>query len=368
MSKAGIAQIAVVLGSCTAGGAYVPAMSDEVIMTEKNASIFLGGPPLVKAATGEEVSAEELGGAEVHCFKSGVSDHLAKNEEHALEIARKIVATLGGSDKAIPGWCKVQQERTPLPPKHDPSEIYGIVGNDLRKSFPMREVLARLLDDSRLDEFKPNYGKSIICGFAHLEGFKAGIIANDGILFSESALKATHFIELCAQRLVPIIFIQNIMGFMVGKEYENEGIAKHGAKMVNAVATARVPKISLIIGGSYGAGNYAMCGRAYDPRFLFTWPSSRISVMGAEQAAKVLCQVKMDSTKDKTKRSKEQLQALSSEIVEKYEKEGSPYYATARLWDDGIISPTETRRTLALALSSLGFDASQANEFGTFRM
>jgi propionyl-CoA carboxylase len=364
MSRMGVPQISAVLGSCTAGGAYVPAMSDEVVMTEKNASIFLGGPPLVKAATGEEVSAEELGGAYAHCTKSGVADHMATSEMHALEIVRDIVSHTGDSSLSKPHWRKLEAAANPQPPAYDPAEIPGIVGCDLRKSFSVREVLARLVDDSRLDEFKSSYGETVVCGFAHIEGFQVGIIANDGILFSESALKATHFIELCSQRLIPILFIQNIVGFMVGKEYEHEGIAKHGAKMVNAVACARVPKITLTIGGSYGAGNYGMCGRAYDPRFLFTWPNSRISVMGAEQAAKVLTQIK----KEARETSDTELEQYESKIRTRYENEGNPMYATARLWDDGIISPLNTRRTLALALASIGFDPEHPFEFGTFRM
>ncbi len=363
MSGQNIPQIAVVLGSCTAGGAYVPAMSDEAIMVRGNASIFLGGPPLVKAATGEEVSAEELGGAEVHCKKSGVADHLAEDEHHALAICRDIVSNLGPENPTLlPRFVADQAAEEPL---YDPQEIYGILGADLKKSFPVREVLARLLDGSRFSEFKAEFGTTIKCGFGHIGGFRVGIIANDGILFSESAVKAAHFIELCNQRLTPILFVQNIVGFMVGKAYEHEGIAKHGAKMVTAVSTARVPRFSLVIGGSFGAGNYAMCGRAYDPRFLFTWPNSRISVMGGAQAGNVLSEVRFAG---KNKGSKEEIESYRQSIVNKYEHEGSPYYATARLWDDGIIDPLDTRRSLALAFSTSLLDPQRETRFGIFRM
>ncbi len=366
MSKKGIPQISVVLGSCTAGGAYVPAMSDETIMVDKNASIFLGGPPLVKAATGEEVSAEELGGALVHCEISGVSDHLATNEEDALGIARRIIASCG-SGRA--GLTPLRAEQESEEPNYSAAEIGGIVGTDLKKSFSMREVLARLLDGSRFDEFKARYGQSLLCGFAHIHGIRVGVIANDGVLFSESALKGTHFIELCSQRGTPLLFVQNIVGFMVGKEYERKGIAKHGAKMVNAVATARVPKLTLTVGGSYGAGNYGMCGRAYDPRFLFTWPNSRISVMGGTQAATVLTQIRTAAMEKKGKKIAEKdQQKYFSEIEQKYETEGSPYFASARLWADGIISPLDTRTNLALALASIAYDADAENQFGIFRM
>ena len=364
MSSKGISQIAVVLGSCTAGGAYVPAMSDETIMVKGNATIFLGGPPLVKAATGEEVTAEELGGADVHCKISGVSDHLAENEEHAFGIARNIMGTLGNEKRNA-----LVQEQAPEEPLYDPKEIYGIVGDDVKKSFPVRDVIARLVDGSRFDEFKKNFGETIVCGFAHIFGYRVGIIANDGILFSESALKATHFIELCDQRGIPLIFLQNIVGFMVGKAYEHQGIAKHGAKMVTAVSTCRVPKLTVIIGGSYGAGNYGMCGRAYDPRFLFTWPNSRISVMGGAQASKVLADVKVAGLKRKGEKVNEKTIAkFQSEIFETYEREGSPYFATARLWDDGIIDPLDTRKVLALSLASLSANTPLVERFGVFRM
>lgn len=353
MSKQGIAQISVVLGSCTAGGAYVPAMSDQVIMTKENAYIYLGGPPLVKAATGEVVTDAELGGAEVHCTKSGLSDHLAEDEEHALQLARSAVNTCQSS-RLIPA-------QAPEEPIYNAQEIYGIVGDDLKKSYDAREVLARLLDGSNFEEFKADWGSSIVCGFGALSGYQVGIIANNGILFSESALKATHFIQLCNQRNIPILFIQNIVGFMVGKSSEHEGIAKHGAKLVNAVANAEVPKITLIIGGSYGAGNYAMCGRAYDPKFLFTWPNSRISVMGSEQAASVLTQIKFGNKNDK------EVEKFQKEIREKYEAEGSPYYSSARIWDDGIIDPVDTRRILSLALASISA-AAVSNHYGIFRM
>ena len=367
MSAQGVAQISVVLGSSTAGGAYVPAMSDETIMVRGNAAVFLGGPPLVKAATGEEVTAEELGGAEVHCKKSGVSDHLAENEQHAFELAREAVSALGPErEETVPRMLRDQMPEEPL---YSPEEIYGIVGSELKKSFSMREVLARLVDGSRFHEFKSEYGQTIICGFAHIHGFRVGIIANDGILFSESALKATHFIELCNQRLIPLLFVQNITGFMVGKSYENEGIAKHGAKMVSAVATSRVPKFTLIAGGSFGAGNYAMCGRAYEPRFLFSWPNSRISVMGGAQAARVLTDIKLAAAKRKgTKSDQKEIDRYHDEILSKYEIEGSPYYATARLWDDGIIDPLNTRQVLALAFAGTMFDRRVPYQPGIFRM
>lgn len=368
MSSLGVPQIATVLGSCTAGGAYVPAMSDEAIMVKGNASIFLGGPPLVRAATGEEISSEELGGAEVHCKVSGVADHLVDDEIEAFSLVRRIVASLGPEDdRLVP---RLLAEQSPEEPLYDPTEIYGIVGTSLRKTFSVLEVLARLVDGSRFDEFKKNYGESIKCGFAHIFGFRLGIIANDGILFSESALKATHFIQLCNQRHTPLLFLQNIVGFMVGKEYEHQGIAKHGAKMVTAVATSSVPKFTMIIGGSYGAGNYAMCGRAYDPQFLFTWPNARISVMGAAQAAGVLSDVNLSAKQRHGRQvSPKQSEKLRQEIVEKYEREGSPYYATARLWDDGVIDPVETRKTLALALASTAYDPRQpSGRFGIFRM
>jgi len=362
MSSLGIPQLAVVLGSCTAGGAYVPAMSDETIMVRGNGTIFLGGPPLVKAATGEIVSPEELGGAEVHCKVSGVADHLAESEEHALEWARTCVSALGReqelrADRLVP-------EQAPEEPLYPAEDLYGIVGADLKKTFSVVEVIARLVDGSRFDEFKAAYGQTIRCGFAHLHGFRIGIVANDGILFSESALKAAHFIELCNQRGIPLLFLQNIVGFMVGKDYEHEGIAKNGAKMVTAVASSWVPKLSLVIGGSYGAGNYAMCGRAYDPRLMFSWPNSRISVMGGQQAASVLTDVKFQN-KDA---SEAEIASFQKSILEKYETEGSPYYATARIWDDGIIDPTQTRRTLAMSLAICSNRSSQPERFGVFRM
>ncbi len=364
MSGKRIPQIAVVLGSSTAGGAYVPAMCDETIMVRGNATVFLGGPPLVKAATGEEVTAEELGGAEVHSRKSGVSDHLAEDEQHALRLARSAVAMLGSNDLA-----RMQPEQSAEDPLYSPKEIYGLLGDDLKKNFPMRELLARLVDGSRLHEFKATYGETIITGFAHIRGYLVGIIANDGILFSESALKATHFIELCNQRGIPLVFLQNIVGFMVGKDYEHEGIAKHGAKMVSAVATSRVPKFSIIVGGSFGAGNYAMCGRAYAPRFLFTWPNSRISVMGGPQAASVLTEIRAQAyTRKGQPVPHDELRAYQEEIRSKYEREGNPVYASARLWDDGIIDPSETRQILALAFASTSFDRASEYQPGIFRM
>lgn len=367
MSAAGIPQLSVVLGSCTAGGAYVPAMSDEAIMVRGNASIFLGGPPLVKAATGEEVSAEELGGADVHCSKSGVADHLANSELEALDRARAIVASFGPERRELAP--RFEQDAEPEAPLYDPRELYGIMGTDLRRSFPVREVLARLLDGSRLDEFKATFGTTLCCGFGHIYGYRVGIIANDGILFSESALKAAHFIELCNQRLTPILFVQNIVGFMVGKSYEHEGIAKHGAKMVAAVATSRVPKYTLVIGGSFGAGNYGMCGRAYDPRFLFTWPNSRTAVMGGQQAAEVLTEVKRAGYLRKGETVPEaELQNYHAEIAKKYEIESHSFYGSARLWDDGVIDPLDTRPQLALAFASSLLDPSVPYQPGVFRM
>ncbi len=367
MSAAGIPQLSVVLGSCTAGGAYVPAMSDEAIMVRGNASIFLGGPPLVKAATGEEVSAEELGGADVHCSKSGVADHLANSELEALDRARAIVASFGPERRELAP--RFEQDADPEAPLYDPRELYGIMGTDLRRSFPVREVLARLLDGSRLDEFKATFGTTLCCGFGHIYGYRVGIIANDGILFGESALKAAHFIELCNQRLTPILFVQNIVGFMVGKSYEHEGIAKHGAKMVAAVATSRVPKYTLVIGGSFGAGNYGMCGRAYDPRFLFTWPNSRTAVMGGQQAAEVLTEVKRAGYLRKGETVPEaELQNYHAEIAKKYEIESHSFYGSARLWDDGVIDPLDTRPQLALAFASSLLDPSVPYQPGVFRM
>jgi acetyl-CoA carboxylase carboxyltransferase component len=364
MSALKIPQVAVVMGSCTAGGAYVPAMSDEAVIVKGTGTIFLGGPPLVKAATGEEVTAEELGGADVHTRVSGVADHLAEDDAHALEIARSIVATLGGA-KTLPAGREEPEE-----PAFDPREIYGVVPTDAREPYDVREVIARLVDGSRFQEFKARYGTTLVCGFARFSGFLVGIVANNGILFSESALKATHFIEMCAGRRVPLLFLQNITGFMVGKDYERGGIAKDGAKMVHAVANAAVPKLTVIIGGSFGAGNYGMCGRAYGPRFLFTWPNSRISVMGGPQAASVLSTVKQEqlARAGKPPMTAEETAAFERPTREKYETEGHPYYATARLWDDGVLDPAETRTALALSLSAAYNAPIPDTEFGVFRM
>ncbi|MGI8553376.1 MAG: carboxyl transferase domain-containing protein [Dehalococcoidia bacterium] len=361
MSAQGIPQIAVVMGSCTAGGAYVPAMSDETVIVRGTGTIFLGGPPLVKAATGEEVSAEELGGADVHTMISGVADHRADNDEHALAITRSIVSHLTPS-RQLP-W----EVLTPEPPLYDPAELYGIVPTDLRKSFDVREVIARLVDGSRFHEFKELYGTTIVCGFAHLMGFPVGIIANNGILFSESALKAAHFIELCCTRRIPLVFLQNITGFMVGKQSENAGIARDGAKMVMAVANAAVPKFTVVIGGSFGAGNYAMCGRAYEPRQLWMWPGARISVMGGQQAANVLLTVRMEGMRGGAMTASEQ-DRFRDPILATYESEGSPYYSTARLWDDGIIDPVDTRAVLALGLAAALNAPIPETRFGVFRM
>lgn len=363
LSSAGIPQIAVVMGSCTAGGAYVPAMSDETIIVRNQGTIFLGGPPLVKAATGESVTAEELGGAEVHTRQSGVADHLAEDDAHALETARRVVANLnGGKQVDIPLL-------DPRPPAYDPSELDGIVPPSLSTQYDVREIIARLVDGSEFDEFKRLYATTIVTGFAHIEGVPVGILANNGILYSESAQKAAHFIELCCQRRIPLLFLQNIAGFMVGRQYEAGGIAKDGAKMVTAVACAQVPKITVIIGGSYGAGNYAMCGRAYGPRFLFSWPNARISVMGGEQAASVLATVKRDNIEaDGGTLSTEDEEAMKQPIRDQFEREGHPYYATARLWDDGIIAPAETRRVLGLAFSAALNAPVPETRFGVFRM
>jgi acetyl-CoA carboxylase carboxyltransferase component len=363
MSSQRIPQIAAVMGSCTAGGAYVPAMSDETVIVRGNGTIFLGGPPLVKAATGEEVSAEDLGGADVHCRTSGVTDHYAMNDEHALAICRSIVSNLNRR-KYIP-WDIATSE----PPRYDPNELLGIVPIDSRKSYDVREVIARLVDGSRFHEFKELYGTTLVCGFTRLMGYPVGIIANNGILFSESALKATHFIELCAQRQTPLIFLQNITGFMVGRQYENGGITKDGAKMVMAVANAPVPRFTVIIGGSFGAGNYGMCGRAYSPRQLWMWPNARISVMGGEQAASVLATVRKDGLAARGKTmSEEEETAFKQPILDKYEEEGNPYYSTARLWDDGIIDPRDTRSVLALGIAA-SLNAPMPNiPFGVFRM
>ena len=363
MSAERIPQIAVVMGSCTAGGAYVPAMSDETVIVRGTGTIFLGGPPLVKAATGEEVSAEELGGADVHTRLSGVADYFAEDDEHALHIARTIVETLT-SIKHLPADTARPEE-----PAYDPREIYGIVNADTRKPYEVREIIARLVDGSRFDEFKERYGATLVTGFARLHGFLVGIIANNRVLFSESALKATHFIELCNLRGIPLIFLQNITGFIVGREYERAGIAKDGAKMVHAVANSVVPKFTVIIGGSFGAGNYGMCGRAYEPRLLWMWPNARISVMGGEQAAGVLTTVKRDQLARQGKTlDVEEEQAIRGPLIEKYEREGSPYYSTARLWDDGILDPAETRSALALGLSAAFNAPIPEPKFGVFRM
>ncbi|HEU4659940.1 MAG TPA: carboxyl transferase domain-containing protein [Pseudolabrys sp.] len=363
LSSLGIPQIAVVMGSCTAGGAYVPAMSDETIIVKGQGTVFLGGPPLVKAATGEIVSAEELGGADVHARKSGVADHYARDDYHALSIARRIVANLNTKK---PADIPLVRPREPLV---DPADLDGIVPVDLKKQYDVREVIARLVDASEFDEFKQLYGTTLVTGFAHIHGIPVGILGNNGILFSESALKAAHFIELCCQRRIPLLFLQNIVGFMVGREYEAGGIAKDGAKMVTAVACAQVPKITVIIGGSYGAGNYAMCGRAYSPRFLFTWPNARISVMGGEQAASVLATVRRDNIEaGGGSWSQVEEEEFKAPIRDQYEAEGNPYYATARLWDDGIIAPSETRRVLGLAFSATLNAPIPETKFGVFRM
>jgi 3-methylcrotonyl-CoA carboxylase beta subunit len=363
MSAAGIPQIACVMGSSTAGGAYVPAMSDETVMVKNQATIFLGGPPLVKAATGEEVSAEDLGGAEVHTRQSGVADHYAQNDEHALAITRRIVRNLNRKKD-------LQLEtRKPIPPLYAADEIYGIVPQDTRTPYDVREIIARIVDGSEFDEFKANFGTTLITGFAHIHGMPVGIIANNGVLFSESALKGAHFIELCCQRKIPLVFLQNITGFMVGRKYEAGGIAKDGAKLVTAVATARVPKVTIIIGGSFGAGNYGMCGRAYSPRFLWMWPNSRISVMGGEQAATVLALVKREGIERKGGTwSAEEEAEFRRPILEKYEREGAPLYSSARLWDDGIIDPARTREVLALSLSAALNAEVEETKFGVFRM
>jgi acetyl-CoA carboxylase carboxyltransferase component len=363
MSAAGIPQIAVVMGSCTAGGAYVPAMSDETIIVRGTGTIFLGGPPLVKAATGEEVSAEDLGGADVHTRLSGVADHLAEDDEHALGIARRIVANLQGR-KDLP-WDVLPAR----PPRADPDELYRLIPRDPRRQLEVRDVIARIVDDSELDEHKSRYGTTLVCGFARLAGYPIGIIANNGILFSESALKATHFIELCCARRIPLVFLQNITGFMVGREYENQGIAKDGAKMVMAVANATVPKFTIVIGGSFGAGNYAMCGRAYAPRQLWLWPNSRTSVMGGEQAANVLLTVRLDQLRARAETMSSDEQArFKAPILESYDREGSPYFSSARLWDDGVIDPVDTRTVLALGISASLNAPIPPTTFGVFRM
>lgn len=363
LSSQNIPQIAVVMGSCTAGGAYVPAMADESIMVKNQATIFLGGPPLVKAATGEVISAEELGGAEVHCRQSGVADHYAENDAHALHLARTAVAHLNRRKPVQ--LCRIASRE----PAYDAQELNGIIPTDARKPFDIREIIARLVDGSEFDEFKALFGTTLVCGFAHLYGYPIGIIANNGILFGESALKGTHFIELCAQRNIPLVFLQNITGFMVGSKYEAAGIAKHGAKMVTAVATAKVPKFTVIVGGSFGAGNYAMCGRAYDPRFLWSWPNARISVMGGDQAANVLAQVNRDKhAKQGTKWDTAEEEQFKATMREQYETQGNPYYASARLWDDGVIAPQDTRKILGLGLSAALNAPIEETRFGVFRM
>jgi 3-methylcrotonyl-CoA carboxylase beta subunit len=363
MSAMNIPQIAVVMGSCTAGGAYVPAMSDESIIVKQQGTIFLAGPPLVKAATGESVTAEALGGADVHCRVSGVADHFAENDEHALQLARQCVSHLNRRKAEVAG------KRPAVEPLYAQDEIYGVIPPDLKTPFDVREVIARIVDGSELDEFKPLYGTTLVCGFAHIMGYPVGIVANNGILFSESAQKGAHFIELCAQRKIPLLFLQNITGFMVGQKYENEGIAKHGAKMVTAVATARVPKFTVVIGGSFGAGNYGMCGRAYDPRFMFMWPNARISVMGGEQAAGVLAQLRRDNMEAKGQSwSADEEREFKQPVIATYDRQGHPYYASARLWDDGVIDPAQTRQVLGLAISASHNAPIEDTRFGVFRM
>jgi len=363
MSAQGIAQIAVVMGSCTAGGAYVPAMSDETIIVKNQGTIFLGGPPLVKAAIGEIVSAEDLGGGDVHTRLSGVADHLADNDAHALALAREAVARLNHRKEV---QLAVQEARPPL---YDPQELYGVIPTDTKKPYDVREIIARIVDGSEMHEFKPRFGATLVCGFAHVEGMPVGIIANNGVLFSESAQKGAHFIELCCQRKIPLVFLQNITGFMVGRKYENEGIARHGAKMVTAVATAQVPKFTFIIGGSYGAGNYGMCGRAFNPRFLWMWPNARICVMGGEQAASVLATVRRDGIEAKGGSwSAAEEAAFKQPLLDQFAHQSHPYYASARLWDDGVIDPADTRRVLALGLSAALNAPIPETRFGVFRM
>jgi len=363
LSAMGVPQIAVVMGSCTAGGAYVPAMSDEAVIVRNQGTIFLGGPPLVKAATGEVVSAEDLGGGDVHTRLSGVADHLAADDTHALAIARRIVGNL---NRVKPAPLAL---REPRPPAHDPRELHGLIPTDTRKPWDVHEVIARVVDGSEFDEFKARFGTTLVTGFAHIHGMPVGIVANNGILFSESAAKGAHFIELCCQRRIPLVFLQNITGFMVGRKYENEGIARHGAKLVTAVACAQVPKFTVIIGGSFGAGNYGMCGRAYSPRFLWMWPNARISVMGGEQAAAVLATVRRDGIEGRGGQwSADDEEAFKAPIREQYEFQGHPYYATARLWDDGIIDPADTRRVLALGLSASLNAPIPETRFGVFRI
>ena len=363
MSAQGIPQIAVVMGSCTAGGAYMPAMSDESIIVKEQGTIFLGGPPLVKAAIGEVVTAEELGGGDVHTRLSGVADHLANNDMHALAIARASVANLN--------WRKAHDQHlvAPRPPLYDGAELHGVIPTDKRKPYDVREIIARIVDASEFDEFKARYGTTLVTGFAHIEGMPVGIVANNGILFSESAMKGAHFIELCGQRKIPLIFLQNITGFMVGRKYEAEGIAKHGAKMVTAVSTVNVPKFTIIIGGSFGAGNYGMCGRAYSPRFLWMWPNARISVMGGEQAASVLATVRRDGIESRGGSwSSDEEAAFRQPILDQYEHQGHPYFASARIWDDGVIDPADTRRVLALGISASLNAPIPEPKFGVFRM
>jgi 3-methylcrotonyl-CoA carboxylase beta subunit len=366
MSAEGIAQIACVMGSCTAGGAYVPAMSDETVIVREQGTIFLAGPPLVKAATGEVISAEDLGGGDLHARKSGVVDHLADTDEHALTIVRDIVSHLGAPARAGAHWTPALagEQRTPRPPRYDPEDLYGLIPEDVRAPYDVREVIARIVDGSAFHEFKALFGGTLVCGFAHIWGFPVAILANNGVLFSESAVKGAHFIQLAQQRGIPLLFLQNISGFMVGGKYEAEGIAKHGAKLVTAVATARVPKITVLVGGSFGAGNYGMCGRAYDPRFLFTWPNARISVMGGEQAASVLATVHRDADRW----TPEEAEAFKAPIRQTYEDEGNPYHATARLWDDGIVDPVQTRDVLGLTLGVCAQAPVEEGRFGVFRM
>ena len=363
MSAQNIPQIAAVMGSCTAGGAYVPAMADESIIVKQHGTIFLGGPPLVRAATGEIVTAEELGGADVHTRESGVADHYAQNDQHALKLVRRAVNRL---NRVKPMSLDVREVKEPL---YDSSEIYGVIPGDAKKSYDVREVIARVVDGSEFDEFKTLYGTTLVCGFARIHGYPVGIVANNGILFGESAQKGAHFVELCGQRKIPLVFLQNITGFMVGKQYEAGGIARHGAKMVTAVASVQVPKFTVIIGNSYGAGNYGMCGRAYEPRFLFTWPNARISVMGGEQAAGVLAQVKRDQKERAGEAwSAEEESAFKQPILDKYEEQGHPYYGSARLWDDGVIDPAQTRQVLGLAISASLNRKIEDTRFGVFRM
>ncbi len=363
LSAKGIAQVAVVMGSCTAGGAYVPAMSDQTIIVKGTGTIFIGGPPLVKAATGEDVTAEELGGADVHTRLSGVADYFAEDDRHALALARRILASVPASKHAP--WPLLAARE----PKYDPSELYGLVPDDLRKQFDVREVLARVVDGSELDEFKASYGTTLVTGFAHIMGYPVGIVANNGILFSESSLKGAHFVELCCARKIPLVFVQNITGFMVGREYENRGLARDGAKMVMAVANAQVPKFTVIVGSSFGAGNYGMCGRAYSPRQLWMWPNGRISVMGGQQAASVLLQVRLDNfRREGREMTSAEREAFTAPTLAAYEEEGNPYYSTARLWDDGVIDPVDTRMVLGLGLSAALHVEIPPTPFGVFRM